>query len=286
MSRHLLWGREPCLAGLLRCPSACRGAALRRWSRGLSLGPRRPVPSGAGACWRPASGPACATPSLCAAPRCAGQGVCLCAPPGPRRWPAKRDGRLPLLGPALRGRTCALQGPHAPAHHMASVAATDGPSRSLLGGCRCVCSGALLAARSARLRCVSAHGLGATAIHRVPALPAGPLLAPRDGRGQCRPSWGGSLVAWMGMRSSGRPVGTPSPRTTGRLPLLSRDAPGRQGPQEAPPRQARSPRADAPCLLARPRLPGRPTLRYYSHCLPLDDARAPRSSRVCACHAR
>lgn len=93
------------------------------------------------------------------------------------------------------------------------------------------------------------------------ALPAGPFLAPRDGRGQCRPSWGGPLVAWMGMRSSGRPVGAPSPRTTGRLPLLSRDAPRRQGPQEAPFRQARSPRADAPCLLARPRLPGRPTLR-------------------------
>ena len=93
------------------------------------------------------------------------------------------------------------------------------------------------------------------------ALPAGPLLAPWDGRGQCRPSWGGPLVAWMGMRSSGRPVGAPSPRTTGRPPLLSRDAPRRQGPQEALTRQARSPRADAPCLLARPRLPGRPTLR-------------------------
>lgn len=109
------------------------------------------------------------------------------------------------------------------------------------------------------------------------ALPAGPLLAPRDGRGQCRPSWGGPLVAGMGMRSSGRPVGTPSPRTTGRLPLLSRDAPRRQGPQEAPFRQACSPRADAPCLLARPPPAGPPDSE--AHCLPLDWAGRPRAAR-------
>ena len=95
-------------------------------------------------------------------------------------WPptlACKTGRTtPLLGPALRGRTCALQGLHAPAHHMTSAAATDGPSRSLLGGCRRMCSGAPLAARPARRRCASAPGLGAVAIHHVPALPASVLL--------------------------------------------------------------------------------------------------------------
>ena len=49
------------------------------------------------------------------------------------------------------------------------------------------------------------------------ALPAGPPLAHRGGQGQCRPSWGGPLVALVGTRSSGGPAGAPSPRTVARL---------------------------------------------------------------------
>ena len=200
--------------------------------------------------------------------------MCLCAPPGPRRWPAKRDGRLPLLGPALRGRTCALQGPHAPAHHMASVAATDGPSRSLLGGCRCVCSGALLAARSARLRCVSAPGLGATTTHRVPAQPPSVLLemdprylpvlfsllgtgganAVHLGEAPSRHGWGCAPQAgpWA-PRHRGQPAGFPCCRGMRRG--------GRGHKKRCPARPAVQGPMHLACWRA-PCLPGRPTLRH------------------------
>lgn len=156
---------------------------------------------------------------------------------------------------------------------MASVAATDGPSRSLLGGCRCVCSGALLAARSARLRCVSAPGLGATTIHRVPAQPPSvplemdphylPVLFSLLGTGGANAAHLGEAPSWHGWgcapqagpwvpRHRGQPAGFPCCRGMRRG--------GRGHKKRCPTGLAVQGPMHLACWRA-PRLPGRPTLR-------------------------
>lgn len=154
-----------------------------------------------------------------------------------------------------------------------------------------MCSGALLTVRPARLRCVSAPGLGATTIHRVPALPPSVLLEmdPRYlpvlfsllGTGGANAAHLGEAPSWQGWgcapqagpwapRHRGQPAGFPCCRGM------------RRGGRGHKKRRSARPAVQGPMHLAcwRAHLPAGPP-DSEAHCLPLDWAGRPRAARPC-----
>ena len=115
------------------------------------------------------------------------------------------------------------------------------------------------------------------------ALPAGPPLAPRDGQGQCRPSWGGPPRGMDGdallRQARGHPV-TADNRPAS--PAVEECAGAAEATRSAAPPV---PQSKGRCTLPAGAPPPAGPPDSEAHCLPLDDARASRSSRVCACHA-
>ena len=220
--------------------------------------------------------------------------MCLCAPPGPRRWPAKRGGRLPPPGPLHAAGPVPCRGPMhrritwpAWLQRMGRAGPSSGaadacaPARSWQPGPR-VCAVYLLPAWGRQQSIVSPR--------------SHPLSSWKWIRATCRSF----------SRSSGR--AGPMPSILGRPPRgMDGDALLRQArghPVTADNRPA-SPAVEG-CAEAAgatrsaappgPQSKGRRTLPAgapppagppdsEAHCLPLDDARASRSSRVCACHA-